>query len=108
MSVVCERPTQEVLDQVVIPEERCGIIRKSHKRLRSLCVSCPAGPEEEEALGAAAHPDRRHALHHRVPEGGSGELAHQHRGPEEHGLCCQGHEAGPREHVRTPEQDLGM
>lgn len=66
----------------------------------SLCISCPAGLEEEEALGAAAHPDRWHALHHRVSEGSFGELAHQHGGPEEHGLCCPGLGEGPQRHVR--------
>lgn len=60
----------------------------------------PAGLEEEEALGAAAHADRWHALHHRVSEGSFGEFTHQHGGPEEHGLCRQGHEEGPREHGR--------
>lgn len=74
VSVICKRPSSQPQFAIIC--------------VKSFCFSCPAGPEEEEALGAAAHPDRWHAVHHRVSEGSSGELAHQHRGPEEHGLRC--------------------
>lgn len=96
---VCEGPA--LLGQIATPEETCEMKEgKSHSHLQFFC-SRPAGLEEEEALGAAAHADRWHALHHRVSEGSFGEFTHQHGGPEEHGLCRQGHEEGPREHVRS-------
>lgn len=75
--------------------------RSAYKRGFPL-FSCITGTQEEEEVREAARSARRHAVHHRVPARGAGELAHQRRGAQEHGPGRESHEGRPRGHVSDP------